>query len=612
MQEPQPSLTGTQPSRPLAPATLALAAIGATALYQFALLFPLAFGLGLPVLFYSNTFLIGATALGFLILAWVVQPETTSAPHRLSREAASDLYRWLDALCDRIKAPRIHAIALDDELNAGALELHRGVSLRPTRRVLVLGVPLLATLGPKALEAVVAHELGHFSYQHGRLGHWIYRTRQAWAYYAEDTIDKDTPAWERASVQFAQWFVPWFSAHTFAHARRCEYEADQLAAQAVSSAAVGGALAQIELAALRYTVWSSRGINTLQLTRAEPPADWLQTAAAAIAPSAPSGDEIRQLLSDVEDGNTHPSLAARWNALGLSLDTLVQACQREPQCAGQAWFGTRWTTLLSERNAAWAAQQQPLWSMRHALTQPLAERLRALRDAGTVDMERLGIEWALHNWRETRSIAASLLESGQGAAPAQFRLAAAKLAEGTAEGALELLRQCIAQSSGWVVPARALMAQHASALGLDPSAQRENTHLLKRAVRREGDARSSLIARVEQGEASPHALSATQHHALGSALHQHPALRQAWCVGASVALDAKRSYSGTVVVARIDPNAMAALGQTEDDCADQIERLLSQIIDADELAVARTSFTTEGLPPALEQKMRAQQNSALV
>jgi Zn-dependent protease with chaperone function len=602
----------TQPSRPLAPATLAMAAIGAAALYQFALLFPLAFGLGLPVMFYGNTYLVAAAVLGFVILAWIVQPGTTAAPQPLSRETAPDLYRWLDALCDRMSAPRIHAIALDDELNAGALELHRGVSLRPTKRVLILGMPLLTTLGPKALEAVVAHEIGHFSHQHGRLGHWIYRTRQAWAHHAHDTIDSDMPAWELASVRFAHWFVPWFSAHTFAHARRCEYEADQLAAQAVSAAAVGAALVQVELAALRYAAWSGRGINALQLVRAEPPADWLQTAAAAIAPSVPNADETRRLLSEAEDGDTHPSLAARWRALGLPLEALAQACQPEPECAGAAWLGARWTMLLAERNAAWVTQRQPLWSMRHALTQPLAEHLRSLRNAGTVDTERLRVEWALQNSSDTRSVAASLLKAGQTTAPVRFRLAAAKLAEGTAEGTLDLLRECIAQASGWVVPARALMARHAPELGLDSSAQRENAQLLKRAVRREREARSSLIARVEQGDASPHDLTVTQHRALRNALRQHAAVRQAWCVSASVAIDAKRSYSGTVVIARVDPKALAAVEQTEGDCADLIEHLLSQVIDAGVLAVIRTSFTTEGLPPALEQRLSMLQNSVLV
>jgi Zn-dependent protease with chaperone function len=156
-----------EPSRPLGPVALASAAIGAAALYQFALLFPLALGLALPVLFYNNAFLASASGVGFLILAWIVQPGTGGVQTTLSRSEAPILYGWLDSLCQRLNAPRIHAIALDDELNAGAMELHRGVSLKPTRRVLVLGVPLLAALGPVALEAVVAHELGHFSRQHG-------------------------------------------------------------------------------------------------------------------------------------------------------------------------------------------------------------------------------------------------------------------------------------------------------------------------------------------------------------------------------------------------------------------------------------------------------------
>lgn len=601
-----------EPSQSLGTAALAGAAIGAGALYQFALLFPLALGLALPVLFYNNGLLAGVSVLGFLILGWVIQPGSGAMLSTISRDDAPALYDWLDSLCRRFNAPRIHAIALNDELNAGAMELHRGMSLRPTRRVLVLGMPLLATLGPQALEAVVAHELGHFSRRHGRLGHWLYRTRQAWASHLDDAIDKNSSAWERASAEFAQWFVPWFSAHSFAHARRCEFEADRLAAQTVGPQSMGAALAQVALASIRHRRWARRGHVAMQLERPKPPADWLQASAAAIAPSAPTFEELRQMLNTTATADTHPTLVARWNALGLATDTLEQTCRPEPICAGQTWLDPRWEALLARSNAAWAAQQTPLWNMGHAVLQALDARVQTLRATGTVDIERLRLEWALGNTHETGAIATALLDAGTTAPSVWYRLAAARLTEGRGEAAIDLLRQCIAHSAGWVSPARALMATEAEQLGLGTQARKENIHLLSQADGRRLQAAEALIGRVESGEAEQPRLDSTQRAAWVAALHQHPAVRNAWCVSTSIVWDNKRAYAGQVLIVRLAPDAMTAMSFTEDQCAEQIELALSRVVDADVVVCVRTSFTTEGLPPTMQHRLDSLPESVLL
>ena len=292
---------GGEPS----PALLAAVALAAAALNQLFWLLPLALMLGLPALWWGNAVL-GGLALGaFVLLAWLLQPRQADPPHELRPEDAPRLYERVHALADALQAPRVHAIALDDDLNAGALELNRGVSLRPVRRVLILGRPLLAALDAAAAEAVIAHELGHFSRQHGRLGHWLYRTRQSWAALSEleQGAAQDSSAWERAAASFASRFLPWFDRLGMAHMRRCEFEADQLAAQVTGADVLARALVQLErLHAARARVGDSLQ-RRLMHSHAELPADLLMCEVLAWRDAA-AGAEL--VAADAEPDGTHP------------------------------------------------------------------------------------------------------------------------------------------------------------------------------------------------------------------------------------------------------------------------------------------------------------------
>jgi hypothetical protein len=102
------------------------------------------------------------------------------------RGQAAGLMALVEALRQRLDAPPIDEVRLDDEgFTAGVLELGLGFFRWRTRRILCLGVPFLAAVDETALRAVTAHELGHFSRRHGRLGHWLYRARGAWLWRAQ-------------------------------------------------------------------------------------------------------------------------------------------------------------------------------------------------------------------------------------------------------------------------------------------------------------------------------------------------------------------------------------------------------------------------------------------
>ena len=189
----------------------------------------------IPVLFYW----VGAAALIFLV--WLVRPTVRWDGRELTAQQAPDLHEAIIELRRRLQVPGRMHVFLDDSFNAGAAESRGFLGLFGTRFALTLGVPLLAALSGDQVLAVIAHELGHFSRRHGRLGHWLYRARVGWIDYARQVEESDSP-FDRAAAWYSSRFVPFFSIHCFVHSRQCEYEADADAALAVGGERVAGAL----------------------------------------------------------------------------------------------------------------------------------------------------------------------------------------------------------------------------------------------------------------------------------------------------------------------------------------------------------------------------------
>lgn len=546
-----------QPVRAPRPLALAAAALGAALLYQFLLLFPLALMFGLPALWFGNGFLLWASVAGFLLMAWLVQPDSGAPPPTLARRDAPELYRVVDAIAERLNAPRPHAIALDDEPNAGALELNRGLSLRPTRRVLVLGRPLLALLDAEALAAVVAHEFGHFSRRHGRLGHWLYRTRAAWVAYVDAADEPGLSGWERAGVAFGQRFVPWFARASFAHARRNEFEADAVAAQACGAATLARALQQAQAIGARWTAAREALRTEQQRLHAEPPADWLPQLAQRLRVTTPDGAEDHD-DDDADPHATHPSLAARLRALAAAPEPM-----RWPDaehCAGAAWLGPRWA--VEAVDSRWAgAGTRHAWRCWHELLQ----QGDALHEPGP---EAARFHDAL-----------AVLDGGGAAAEARAQLQA-----------------LLETAPAWAVPVRRTLAESAAALGLSAADRAQNLALLQRALERREAAAERMREARRRGEFGAPALSHPAKAALARALAAHPALQAAWCVGLAARLDERRSYRGIALVLRAIPQRLEAEAIDAVELADTAATLLSALCDADIVVMVPVRYITESVP----------------
>ncbi|MBD3004491.1 M48 family metalloprotease [Streptomyces sp. 5-10] len=108
-------------------------------------------------------------------MVWaVIRTARPAAPREdavtVTRRGAPELWRTVEELALDVGTRPPGHIKLTAEVNASVTEDAPLLGLAPGRRVLYLGLPLLAGLSPAELRAVLAHELGHFSGRHSRFG----------------------------------------------------------------------------------------------------------------------------------------------------------------------------------------------------------------------------------------------------------------------------------------------------------------------------------------------------------------------------------------------------------------------------------------------------------
>lgn len=90
-----------------------------------------------------------------------------------------ELWQRVRQLAEQVgtRAPR--RVWLVPDVNAAVWENTRLLGLVPGQRQMMVGVPLLMALRPAQLDAVLAHEMGHYGNRDTRLGGLVGRTRQS-------------------------------------------------------------------------------------------------------------------------------------------------------------------------------------------------------------------------------------------------------------------------------------------------------------------------------------------------------------------------------------------------------------------------------------------------
>jgi len=544
---------------------------------------------------------LGGAAIVFLV--WLFRPTFRFEGRELAAEECRQLHEEVERLRRKLRVPDRMNLYLDDSFNASAAESRGLFGLLGTRCALTLGIPLLVALTLEQVVAVVAHELGHFSRRHGRLGHWLYRARVGWVQYSHYVNESDS-SFDRAAAWYARKFVPFFSARCFVHSRQCEYEADADAALAVGAKAVGEAVTRIAVIGRLWEERFPRQVADWQREHSEPPRDFyegFQQFAKECSPSTQQALLEEALRAPSSWHDTHPSLSERLRSLAQQPVLTSPA-----DSAGQTLFGAQWPILCAEFNDKWVKQVQGEWLLEHLR---LRHIVQPLVSADATDMRNWSADQRLARARALRGSdpARGLLElkelyqSNPLHKRIKFAYAAALLNEND-EAGVEVMGSLARDDAAFRAPAFSRVLVFYERKGDSQQIERWSGWL-NQIFRSLGEAVSLLLDRAEAGEGRPSSLPAAEQVVISEAVRHDPCVVRAWLLEG----DAHLSYAANrpaipllthLLVLAIDPAEAKRLDQDEDSIAGRYESVLRTLVPPEQVPLVRTYFTTESIPEA--------------
>lgn len=262
--------------------------------------------------------ILGALILIALRSLWVKIPVPDG--YEIKSVEAPELFDLIAEAAKTLDAPRVHHILLSGDFNAGIIQVPRLGVLGWQRNYLVLGWPLMNALSSDEFRAVLAHELGHLSGNHGRFASWIYRVRQTWIQLLVN-LQREKRRGAFIFERFLDWYAPYFTAYSFVLARSHEYEADRSAIEIAGREHAASALINLEVKGRLLEEKLFPELFERAVREAAPPAAAYTQMYVALRSAVPVR-ETEQWLSDAlrvrtSTDDTHPALAERLAAMGV-------------------------------------------------------------------------------------------------------------------------------------------------------------------------------------------------------------------------------------------------------------------------------------------------------
>lgn len=274
--------------------------------------------------------------------------------HEVGRDEAPALWATLDELAARLRMQPVDRIVVISGPGAAAME--HPERRRPWRRqrTMAVGLPLLAGLTVAQMQAVMAHEMAHFSHHFGWFGYWC-----SWAAQAGRRWLGSSAASTWFSRRSAHGFGPWLGQAAGAAAARAEFEADAWAAKVTSAGALGEALLRLAVASAKPAPVFGDGPL--------PESPW-HDAAPGLGAAVSIGELADALRLDSErharqasSRGAHPSAQDRIDALHWPVPAELPAIPAD-EAAGPRWWGEAgWAARLRFERHRWRAENARAW-----------------------------------------------------------------------------------------------------------------------------------------------------------------------------------------------------------------------------------------------------------
>lgn len=309
----------------------------------------------------------------------------------LREQEAPALFARIHELRQQMGGPHIHHVLLTDELNAAIVQHPRFGLFGWEENYLILGFPLLQAMSEEEALSVVAHEYGHLSGHHSRLGGFIYRFRSAWG--RMQAISEQWTDWgSRLIARLFRWYAPYFNAYTFVLARQNEYVADRISAEVAGPDNAANALLRVNLAAQfeQEMFWPSiyKQVAKSPQPLAERSKLWQRSLHKLMdeATRVRYLDIARKRRTDHLD--THPALSDRLRAIGFEADEASARNLLPPKhSAAEIWLGTTLFEIQTEFDQKWQSDAAERWQERHRYLAECAEQLGKLSALQTLSTD---------------------------------------------------------------------------------------------------------------------------------------------------------------------------------------------------------------------------------
>ena len=381
---------------------------------------------------------------------WVKNPPPPGI--KLTRNECPELFNLIDEISTALKV-RIDEVLLDDQMNAYVCQIPRLGVLGWPKNYLVLGYPLMASRDPLLFKATLAHEFGHISGSHGKLGAWLYTVNSMYSQLLGN-LREGSPLLYCVFFAFFHWYAPRFGAFSFVLRRQHEYEADRMAIQLTSAEAQSLDLVSVHLLgqSLGEKFWPE--INKLADSEKEPPNNVMERLAQFLQKGLDEETAEKWYAENLkvrtETSDSHPSLIDRLlfaeypaktkDAIlrtKLPFDTFLAPAET----AANKYLGGQEKHYQDLLSRTWAESMQIPWQYR--LAEATAERtqleeLQAKKLTAELDKDDLVTEasltFSLHGKEHGIPLVTSLLSKYPDNSWANFVVGAHKIDAGDESG----------------------------------------------------------------------------------------------------------------------------------------------------------------------------------
>lgn len=296
----------------------------------------------------------------------------------LQRREVPKLFAMIDDVRRRVGVGALHDVQIVGDMNAAIVETPRFGGLFGWRRHLLIGLPLLLTHSTDEMRAILAHELGHLSGRHGRVGAWSWRVRETWSRVL-GSLDARSGAVTRMLRRLFHWYGDRLMATTLVLARAHEFDADRLSAEITSAETAARALAWVSVAdrLANERFWTPLWESLAERPTPPPPLDsFLRRRSEILAP--PYDDVLNEELARLTSiDDTHPALRDRLQRLGFPRPAVAL----DARTAADELFGRATASFAAEFDREWIQNVKPMWEQRRQEVEAARAQLAAAEAA---------------------------------------------------------------------------------------------------------------------------------------------------------------------------------------------------------------------------------------